>query len=159
MNGLIRQNFRLVNIKKVSELSRLGAFASITNLPIFEKSIRTFSSSPNQTLSEHQVEDLLLYRKELEELKQKHRKNFKTKRTKVGIVTSTKMDRSVVVTVFYKWLHPKYRVNIKRKSKIMAHDEHEMCSEGDIVRIGKCRPISKRKHHSIIDILKKQERL
>jgi len=73
--------------------------------------------------------------------------------TKIGIVSSAKMDKSVVVTVYRMVKHPLYKKIIKRKKKYMAHDEHNRCKEGDVVLIRETRPLSKRKRWKIVKIV------
>ena len=62
-----------------------------------------------------------------------------------GIVTSDKMDKSVVVTIERLEKHPVFKKYIRRRRKFMAHDEANACRIGDRVRIMECRPISKGK--------------
>lgn len=70
---------------------------------------------------------------------------MKTARSLVGIVTSDKMDKSVVVTVMSLVKHALYGKYIKRSTKIVAHDEENACKLGDTVQIKETRPISKTK--------------
>ena len=69
----------------------------------------------------------------------------KNVRTLVGTVVSSKMDRTISVLVERKVKHPLYRKYVKKSSKIMAHDTDNQCSEGDLVTIEECKPISKNK--------------
>lgn len=69
----------------------------------------------------------------------------KLARTLVGKVVSDKMDKSIVVLVERKVMHPLYRKYIKRSSKIQAHDESNQCKIGDTVQIKETKPISKHK--------------
>ena len=71
------------------------------------------------------------------------------KARKIGVVTSDKMDKSVVVRVDRIIKHPMYKRYVKRSSKFMAHDEANECSPGDRVRIIEHRPISKRKRWKV----------
>ncbi|XP_034695302.1 30S ribosomal protein S17-like [Vitis riparia] len=73
----------------------------------------------------------------------------------VGMVVSNKMQKSVVVAVdrlFHNKLFNRY---VKRTSKFMAHDEHNLCNIGDRVRLDPSRPLSKHKHWVVAEILKK----
>lgn len=79
------------------------------------------------------------------------------KKTFIGIVTSDKMDKSVVVTVERLVKHPKYHKYIKRKKKFMAHDENNECKIGDKVEIMEHRPISKRKRWIVKRIIERAE--
>ena len=67
------------------------------------------------------------------------------KRILQGVVVSDKMDKSVVVRVERRVMHPVYKKYIKRSAKYTAHDEHNACKVGDIVQIRKSRPLSKTK--------------
>lgn len=67
------------------------------------------------------------------------------KSRKVGVVVSTKMDKTILVEVSRRVKHPLYRRYITRKKKFMAHDEEGAAALGDRVRIVECRPLSKRK--------------
>ncbi|XP_050226250.1 uncharacterized protein LOC126676152 [Mercurialis annua] len=73
----------------------------------------------------------------------------------VGMVVSNKMQKSVVVAVDRLFHNKVYNRYIKRTSKFMAHDEHDRCNIGDRVRLDPSRPLSKRKHWVIAEILKK----
>jgi small subunit ribosomal protein S17 len=78
---------------------------------------------------------------------------------KVGRVTSDKMDKSIVVTVEYVRRHPLYHKRITRSSKFMAHDEQNLCREGDLVRIEETRPLSKRKRWIVREIVERGVRV
>ena len=67
------------------------------------------------------------------------------KRVLQGVVVSDKMDKSVVVRVERRVMHPVYKKYIKRSAKYTAHDESNLCKVGDIVQIQECRPLSKTK--------------
>lgn len=62
-----------------------------------------------------------------------------------GVVVSDRPDKTVVVRVERRVMHPIYKKFIKRSKRYMAHDEANACKVGDLVRIRECRPISKRK--------------
>lgn len=72
------------------------------------------------------------------------------KRIMQGVVVSNKMDKSVVVNVERRTQHPLYKKFIRRSKKYLAHDENNVCKEGDVVQIQECRPISKRKSWEVI---------
>ena len=65
------------------------------------------------------------------------------KRILQGVVVSDKMDKTVVVQVERRVMHPVYKKYIKSSKKYHAHDESNACKIGDVVRIQECRPISK----------------
>ncbi|CAL5323461.1 unnamed protein product [Camellia sinensis] len=73
----------------------------------------------------------------------------------VGMVVSNKMQKSVVVAVDRLFHHKLYNRYVKRTSKFMAHDEHNLCNIGDRVRLDPSRPLSKHKHCVVAEILKK----
>jgi len=72
------------------------------------------------------------------------------KRVLVGRVVSDKMDKTVTVLVERRVMHPLYKKFIRRSKKYAAHDETNLCREGDLVSIQECRPISKRKTWLVI---------
>jgi small subunit ribosomal protein S17 len=67
------------------------------------------------------------------------------RKEKTGIVTSNKMNKSIVVAVMRKVKHPKYGKFLNKTSKFVAHDENNECSIGDTVTIAETRPLSKTK--------------
>jgi small subunit ribosomal protein S17 len=73
----------------------------------------------------------------------------------IGTVTSSKMDKTVVVSVVRKMKHPKYGKYFKRTKKYTAHDEKNECGENDIVRIMETRPMSKTKRWRLVEIVEK----
>jgi small subunit ribosomal protein S17 len=79
------------------------------------------------------------------------------KRTKVGLVVSDKMDKTVTVMVERQVKHPLYGKYIKRSTKVHAHDETNDCGEGDKVVIAECRPISKAKSWKVVEILERAQ--
>lgn len=79
------------------------------------------------------------------------------RKQRVGIVTSDKMDKTVVVNVTEHVRHPLYKKYIKRTFRLKAHDEQNLCGEGDTVRVMETRPISKDKRWRVVDIVTKAE--
>ena len=67
-----------------------------------------------------------------------------------GIVVSDKQDKTVVVSVNRRVMHPLYKKYINRSKKYAAHDEENQFKTGDTVRIRECRPISKRKCWEVV---------
>lgn len=67
------------------------------------------------------------------------------RRVLMGRVTSDKMNKTITVLVNRRIMHPLYKKFIRRSKKYAAHDEANVCVEGDTVRIIECAPISKRK--------------
>jgi len=75
-------------------------------------------------------------------------------RTKTGIVTSTKMAKTIVVTVHGYKTHPKYKKRYRVTKKYYAHDENGMAKDGDLVTIKESRPLSKLKRWTILEVTK-----
>lgn len=76
-------------------------------------------------------------------------------RTLQGKVISAKMDKSIVVAIERKVKHPLYGKFMKRTTKLHAHDESNQCAEGDVVSIKECRPLSKTKSWTLVEIVTK----
>ncbi len=77
------------------------------------------------------------------------------RKEKTGIVTSNKMNKSIVVSVMRKVKHPKYGKFVNKTSKFVAHDEKNECSIGDTVTIAETRPLSKTKRWRLVAIVEK----
>jgi len=80
-----------------------------------------------------------------------------SKTTKVGLVTSSAADKSVVVKVENLVMHPLYQKYVRTSSKFMAHDEENTCNEGDRVLIEECRPLSKRKRWRVRKVIERAQ--
>ena len=78
-------------------------------------------------------------------------------RTEVGKVVSDKMQKSIVVLVERKVLHPKYKKHINRSAKRHVHDEENRCRVGDVVRIKETRPRSKTKTWEVQEVITSAE--
>ena len=80
-----------------------------------------------------------------------------TQTQEVGVVTgkviSNKMDKSITVLVERQIRHPMDGKQVRRSTKLKAHDENNVCQEGDIVRIKETRPISKTKTWTLVDVV------
>ena len=76
-------------------------------------------------------------------------------RSVVGKVVSEGMDKTISVLVERQVEHPLYRKFVRKSSKIFAHDEENSCSDGDIVSIEECRPLSKKKSWRLQKIIEK----
>ena len=74
-----------------------------------------------------------------------------SRRVLSGRVVSDKMDKTVTVLVERRVMHPLYKKFIRRSKKYAAHDEENVCREGDVVRIEECPPISRRKAWMVIE--------
>ena len=77
------------------------------------------------------------------------------RKEKIGLVTSNKMTKTIVVSVQRQIKHPKYGKFIKRTSKFMAHAEKNESNIGDTVRIVETRPLSKNKRWRLVEIIEK----
>ena len=75
------------------------------------------------------------------------------RKERIGIVTSDKMEKSIVVSVERKVKHPKYGKFVKKTTKFVAHDESNDCNIGDTVKIMETRPLSKSKNWRLVDII------
>ena len=81
-------------------------------------------------------------------------RSAKQRSTKVGVVTSNRMEKSVVVRVDRIVLHRRYRRYVRRSAKFMAHDEQNQCNVGDTVEIVETRPLSLRKRWRVRKIVR-----
>jgi small subunit ribosomal protein S17 len=77
------------------------------------------------------------------------------RKERVGVVTSNKMEKSVVVTIETKIKHVKYGKFLKQSKKFVAHDEKNECGVGDTVKIMETRPLSKTKRWRIVEVVEK----
>lgn len=77
------------------------------------------------------------------------------RKTRVGRVTSSDMDKTVVVTVQTTMRHPLYSKAVRRGKKLYAHDETNECRVGDLVRVAETRPLSKLKRWRVVEIVER----
>lgn len=77
------------------------------------------------------------------------------RKTRVGVVVSDKMDKTIVVAVRTRVKHPLYGKIMNRTSKLKAHDEENQCGIGDTVRVMETRPLSKDKRWRLVEIIEK----
>ena len=77
------------------------------------------------------------------------------RKERIGVVTSDKMDKSIVVSVERKVKHPKYGKFVKKTKKFVAHDEKGECNVGDTVKIMETRPLSKTKNWRLVEIVER----
>ena len=127
--GVAQAKARLVG---VSEGSRLGG-------------LRTLSSLDREADYKKEISDILHDYDERKERRQ----------SLVGTIVSTKNQKTVSVQVLREKFFPKYNKVLSARKKVMAHDEEEIGSVGDVVRIVPCRPMSRMKRHKLLDILRK----
>ena len=78
-----------------------------------------------------------------------------SRKEKKGVVVSDKQDKTITVAVERRTQHPKYKRVVKKTKKYTAHDEENVCNEGDIVRIMETRPLSKTKRWRLVEIVEK----
>ncbi len=76
------------------------------------------------------------------------------RKTRVGVVVSTKMSKTIVVEYVARVPHPVFKKIVKRSKKYYAHDEQESAREGDTVRIRETRPLSALKRWELVEIIK-----
>lgn len=77
------------------------------------------------------------------------------RKTRIGVVTSNKMDKTITVAVERKVKHPIYGKFLKKTTRFHAHDEKNECSIGDLVRIMETRPLSKLKRWRLVEVVEK----
>ena len=77
------------------------------------------------------------------------------RKRRVGLVTSDKMDKTIVVSIVDNVKHPLYGKIVKRTYKLKAHDENNECKVGDRVRVMETRPLSKDKRWRLVEIIEK----
>lgn len=77
------------------------------------------------------------------------------RKTRIGMVTSDKMDKTVVVSVKDRVKHPLYKKIVNNTYKLKAHDENNECGIGDRVKVMETRPLSKDKRWRVVEIIEK----
>jgi len=81
--------------------------------------------------------------------------NRKLRKSRVGVVVSAKMEKSILVAIQRKVAHPIYKKYFKKTTKLMAHDEKNECGIGDTVKIMETRPLSKSKNWRLVEVMEK----
>ena len=79
----------------------------------------------------------------------------RNRKTLIGTVVSNKMEKTIVIRIERRKLHPLYKKYITRTKKIKAHDEGNLCQIGDLVKVIESRPLSKDKRWSLLEVLEK----
>ena len=79
----------------------------------------------------------------------------KLRKTRVGVVVSNKMEKTINVLVERRLRHPLYGKSVKMSKKFMAHDDRNECNIGDTVRIMETRPLSKNKRWRLVEIVER----
>lgn len=77
------------------------------------------------------------------------------RKSKIGVVTSNRMEKTVTVAIETRVKHPIYGKFVKKTTKFHAHDEKKECSIGDVVRIMETRPLSKTKRWRLVEVVEK----
>lgn len=77
------------------------------------------------------------------------------RKTRVGLVASNKMDKTISVVIERRLQHPIYGKYVKKSKKLIAHDENNECQIGDLVRIMETRPLSRRKRWRLVSVIEK----
>lgn len=77
------------------------------------------------------------------------------RKTRIGVVVSNKMDKTITIAIERKIPHPIYKKYFKKTTKLMAHDEKQECKIGDKVKIMETRPLSKNKRWRLVEIVEK----
>jgi len=77
------------------------------------------------------------------------------RKTRVGVVVSDKMDKTIVVAIQERVRHPLYKKIVNRTKKLKAHDENNECRVGDVVMVMETRPLSKDKRWRLVEIVEK----
>lgn len=79
----------------------------------------------------------------------------KSRLTLQGIVVSDKLDKTIVIEVLMRKLHPLYKKYVNKTKRVKAHDEKNEAKVGDTVSIEECRPLSKEKHFRLVEIVER----
>ena len=77
------------------------------------------------------------------------------RKERIGVVTSNKMNKSIVVSIQRREKHSLYGKFVKKTSKFIAHDYENICNKGDTVKIMETRPLSKNKNWRLVEIIEK----
>ncbi|HEX5554690.1 MAG TPA: 30S ribosomal protein S17 [Chitinophagaceae bacterium] len=77
------------------------------------------------------------------------------RKTRIGVVSGNRMDKTILVTVQRRLKHPLYGKFVKKSTKYMTHDEKNECTVGDRVRIMETRPLSKNKRWRLVEVIEK----
>lgn len=77
------------------------------------------------------------------------------RKERIGVVTSNKMEKSIVVAIERRVKHALYGKFVKKTSKFIAHDQNNTCNEGDIVKIMETRPLSKNKNWRLVQVIER----
>ena len=165
-NTVINNNSRSLFLPQVNNQMHTPSFSLLPSSSIHQ---RNFSSSSSTTTNVDgdatnaderiPVIDADEYAEEIQAVKDEYAWRKARKQAMIGIVQSNKMDKSITILCYRKRFISKYGVHIRRKKRVMAHDEEETALPGDVVRVVPCRPLSKNKRHKLIDVIKRANQL
>ena len=79
------------------------------------------------------------------------------RKTRIGLVVSNKMEKTITVAIERRVPHPIYKKYFKKTTRLMAHDEQNECNVGDVVKIMETRPLSARKKWRLVEIVQKAQ--
>jgi small subunit ribosomal protein S17 len=79
----------------------------------------------------------------------------KLRKTRIGVVVSNKMNKTVTIAIERKVPHPIYKKYFKKTTKLMVHDEKQECGIGDKIKVMETRPLSKNKRWRLVEIVEK----
>ncbi len=77
------------------------------------------------------------------------------RKTRIGVVVSNKMDKTITIAIERRIPHPIYKKYFKKTTKLMVHDEKRECNIGDKVKVMETRPLSKNKRWRLVEIVEK----
>jgi small subunit ribosomal protein S17 len=127
--------------------------SSVLNTLRFQSTTASTPSSSSSSVNSQNLEEE--YKTEIADILTDYENRMKRRQAKIGTVVSTKNAKTISVEIEYQRYFPKYDTYLRRTRKIMAHDEEEKASKGDVVRIVPCRPRSAMKRHALIDVIRK----
>lgn len=81
--------------------------------------------------------------------------NRGNRKTRIGMVVSDRMDKTIVVAIRDKYKHPMYGKTLNRTTRLKAHDEKNECGIGDTVKVMETRPLSKEKRWRLVEVIEK----
>ena len=105
-------------------------------------------TTSSATSAETAVEEAAAPAKSAESGSERHQR-----KTRVGMVISDKMNKTIVVEVVRRVPHPRYKKIIKQTTRLYAHDEEQKAKAGDRVKVMECRPLSKKKRWRLVEVL------
>ena len=155
MSMNIIPSFSSLSLSSTQQRNFSTTFTSFTE----GTSTNTNTSNTNNIDENVPVIDADEYAEEIQAVKDEYAWRKARKQSMVGIVQSNKMNKSITVLCYRQRYISKYGVHIRRKKRVMAHDEDETALPGDVVRVVPCRPLSKKKRHTLIDIIKRADQL